>query len=232
MIKVNDKTFDGVVIHTPNERINGQNRATVTITTSELAIEQALELFRDGIEWGILDADVYYDWSAYDVAGKVSDNRDGTISIMMGKLLGEDLIGLLDTKVSTRKDMNNFSSKISKVRETLEDDVASTVVELYPTLKQNGKQIMVGTRINWNGVLKRAATDLWDTEENNPDNAPSLWEDIKYKDGYRIIPETITVGTAFALDESGWWNDVLYKSLLDANVYTPEQYPSGWIRVE
>lgn len=60
------------------------------------------------------------------------------------------------------------------------------------------------------------------------DHAPELWEDIQYREGYRIIPYTITAGTAFAKGECGWRRDVLYKSLIDANVYTPEQYPAGW----
>ena len=30
------------------------------------------------------------------------------------------------------------------------------------------------------------------------------------------------------LNEYGWWKDTLYKSLIDSNVWTPEQYPSGW----
>ena len=110
----------------------------------------------------------------------------------------------------------------------LEDKVASETPELFARLNQNGELIKVGTRINWNGVLKRASVDLYDTLENNPDNAPTLWEDIEYKEGYRIIPQTITVGTAFSKDELGWWEDTLYKSLLDNNVWTPEQYPSGW----
>ena len=113
----------------------------------------------------------------------------------------------------------------------LEDKVASETPELFDRLKENGELIKVGTRINWNGVLKRASVDLWDTKENNPDNAPSLWEDIEYKEGHRIIPNTITVGTAFSKDECGWWNDTLYKSLLDNNVWTPEQHPSGWVIV-
>jgi len=33
---------------------------------------------------------------------------------------------------------------------------------------------------------------------------------------------------AFAEGECGWWKDVLYKSLIPANVYTPEQYADGW----
>lgn len=111
---------------------------------------------------------------------------------------------------------------------SLEDDTASLTPELFARLNENGELVKVGARINWNGTIKRASVDLWDYKENNPDNAPELWEDIDYKDGYRMIPETITVGTAFNKDECGWWKDTLYKSLIDNNVWTPEQYPNGW----
>ena len=111
---------------------------------------------------------------------------------------------------------------------SLDDKTASTAPTLFPRLRQDGSLIEAGTRINYNGSIKRAAVDLWDTVDNSPDNAPTLWEDILYRDGYRIIPDVITAGTAFALDELGWWGDKLYKSLLSANVYTPEQYPNGW----
>ena len=111
---------------------------------------------------------------------------------------------------------------------SLDDKTASETPELFGKLNQSGELVKVGTRINWNGTLKRAAVDLWDTEENNPDNAPTLWEDIEYKNGIRIIPEVITVGTAFSKDELGYWKDTLYKSLIDNNVWTPEANPSGW----
>ena len=112
--------------------------------------------------------------------------------------------------------------------ESLDDKLASETPELFDKLNENGELVPVGTRINWNGTLKRAAIDLWDTKENNPNNAPTLWEDILYKNGIRIIPEVITVGTAFSKDELGYWKDTLYKSLLDNNVWTPEANPSGW----
>ena len=111
---------------------------------------------------------------------------------------------------------------------SLDDKTASTASMLFPKLKQNGALVSTGTRINWNGTIKKAAVDLWDTAENDPDNAPSLWQDIEYKEGYRIIPDTLTVTTAFAKDECGWWNGVLYRSLGDSNVYTPAVYPAGW----
>jgi len=135
--------------------------------------------------------------------------------------------------------MNKWLEAAKPIREVmdkagsmLDDAAASTVVELYPHLQRNGELVQAGTRINWKGQLKRAAVDLWDTEANDPEHAPALWEDIHYKEGYRIIPETITAGTAFALDEIGWWKDKLYRSLMSANVYTPEQYPAGWELVE
>lgn len=111
---------------------------------------------------------------------------------------------------------------------SLEDKEASKTPELFGKLNENGELIKAGTRINWSGTLKRASVDLWDTKENNPDNAPTLWEDIEYKNGIRIIPEVITVGTAFSKDELGYWKDTLYKSLIDNNVWTPEANPSGW----
>lgn len=117
---------------------------------------------------------------------------------------------------------------ISAGRALLDDQTASIAPEVYDEMAYTGELIEHGTRINWNGTLKRAAVDIWDLEINNPDNAPTLWEDIAYKGGIRIIPEVITAGTAFAEGEQGWWGDALYESVIDNNVWTPEQYPAGW----
>lgn len=115
---------------------------------------------------------------------------------------------------------------------SLPDKEASEGVMLFPKLKMDGSLITAGTRINWYGVIKKAAVDLWDTTENNPDNAPSIWMDLEYRDGYRIIPSTITVTTAFAKDECGWWESELYRSLLDNNVYNPNINPTGWEKIK
>lgn len=135
--------------------------------------------------------------------------------------------------------MNNILEKARAYRRaiiaavpSLDDRTASTSPELFPTLIYDGALIKAGKRINWRGTLKRASVDLWDTVENDPDHAPALWEDIEYREGYRIIPETITAGLAFAKDECGWWGDVLYRSTIDFNVRTPDAYPTGWEIVE
>lgn len=131
----------------------------------------------------------------------------------------------------TRAEAIRLRAIVEQAAASLDDKTASTAATLFPRLRQDGALVKSGTRINWNGTLKQAAVDLWDTAENSPDSAPALWADIQYHNGYRIIPATITVTTAFAQDECGWWGDVLYRSTINANVYTPEQYPAGWEQV-
>lgn len=132
----------------------------------------------------------------------------------------------------TRDEALRMRGIIEQATAALDDQTASTAPTLFPSPKQDGALIEAGTRINWGGTIRRAAVDLWDTEANDPDHAPDLWESIDYRDGWRIIPETITATLAFALDECGWWGDVLYRSKLAANVYTPAQYADGWEIVE
>ena len=119
-------------------------------------------------------------------------------------------------------------SVVEQAAASLDDKTASTAVTLFPRLKGNGELVKAGARIHWRGVVKKAVVDLWDRKENDPENAPGLWEDILYKNGYRMIPEVIPVTSAFAEGECGWWDGVLYRSAVDANVYTPEQYPAHW----
>lgn len=127
-----------------------------------------------------------------------------------------------------REHAYKLREQMHKAAASLSDADASTAAELFPQMRYDGSLIAYKTRINWQGVVKMARQDLWDTEQNNPVNAPLLWADLKYRDGIRIIPETITAEEAFSEGEKGWWGDVLYRSLFNGNVYTPETYPDGW----
>lgn len=129
------------------------------------------------------------------------------------------LRGIIETAVATSADVD--------------DKTASTVATLLPSYKNDGSLLRAGTRINWKGEVKKAANDLWQTKENDPDHAPDLWKTIRYKDGYRYIAEVPSVTEAFDNGERGWWTDgLLYESIIPANVYTPVTYPAGWKLVE
>ena len=140
-------------------------------------------------------------------------------------------ITTLAGEVVDKQEAQTIRGFIETAAEGLDDATASQMALLFPGLKGDGSLVKSGTRINWNGVVKRAAVDLWDTETNNPDNAPTLWEDLAYIDGIRIIPDVITAGTAFSKGEQGWWNGALYESQADNNVWTPDAYPAYWEEV-
>lgn len=119
-------------------------------------------------------------------------------------------------------------SVVEQAANSLDDKTASTAVTLFRSMKYDGSLIKGGTRIRWMDTVKKAAADLWDLEQNNPINAAILWADLPYKNGFRIIPEIITVAEAFAEWECGWWGDNLFRSLKDSNVYSPAVRPDDW----
>lgn len=132
----------------------------------------------------------------------------------------------------TTDEARGLRAKIELASSSMSDKDASTAPELFPKLKQDGSLVKAGTRIKWRNALMKAAVDLWDREENDPDHAPALWEEPEYREGIRIIPEVITVTKAFSAGELGWWRDVIYRSKVDMNVYTPEQYAPNWELVD
>lgn len=133
-------------------------------------------------------------------------------------------------KITTKAEAIAFRKQIEAACGNLDDKAASESPSLFNHMKYDGQAIAAGTRINFEGVLYKATVTLWDTEENNPDHAPTLWEKVNYHNGVRIIPEIITVTSAFALGELGFneKDGLVYESLIAANVYTPEAYPAGW----
>lgn len=128
----------------------------------------------------------------------------------------------------TREQAMRLRAIVEQAAASLDDQTASEGAALFPRLKQDGSLIKAGTRINWGGAVKRAAVDLWDRAENSPDAAPALWSDIDYRDGVRIIPETISAADAFANGELGWWDGHVYKSGMNGNVWTPGTQGAMW----
>lgn len=128
----------------------------------------------------------------------------------------------------TEAEARKLRQAMETAAETLDDKTASTAPHMFRRLAGDGSLVQAGTRINWKGQVKKAAADLWDREDQDPDHAPTLWADLDYVDGVRKITETITATLAFAKDELGWWKGTIYKSKMAGNVWTPEAYPAAW----
>ena len=114
----------------------------------------------------------------------------------------------------------------------VDDKQASVGVVLYPEMQYENAIIKAGSRINWNGTLKRAAVDLWDSVENNPDNAPALWEEIAYLNGYRVLTGHISASNPVQPGEMCWEDGKLYRCIYHvACTYRPSEYAAAWEEV-
>lgn len=95
-VKINGTTYPATINGKLVDR-EWSDRESKTITL-EMAYADAIALFVDGLAWSILmDAEQEqengsivtvqeeYDNSEYSMAGSITDNRDGTISVKMGK---------------------------------------------------------------------------------------------------------------------------------------------------
>lgn len=154
----------------------------------------------------------------------------GTLKIAFIEKIFNTIVGSLPVNISAEKALL-LRSKIEEAIQALDLPFsdASEIPELYPTLKQSGALVPYRTIICWtDGSLYMAAQDLWDLESNDPAHLPGGWVKLMYRDGYQIIPETMTTANLFMKDEIGWWQDQLYKSKIDYNSWNPSAYPDGW----
>lgn len=76
------------------------NRKSKAITL-EMTHEEAMRIFEDGLAWNIVyqgddqTEPEIYDNSEYDVAGPVTDNRDGTVTVKMGVLTDAEALAII-----------------------------------------------------------------------------------------------------------------------------------------
>ena len=122
---------------------------------------------------------------------------------------------------------------MNKVTSTLTDEQAIEVKELYQLWEVDTAYI-VGDVRRHDDKLFRCLQAHTSQADWTPDASPALWVEIAPVGEYREIKANMLPTEAFALDEIGWWQseDNLYRSLIAANVYTPDAYPAGWEKVE
>lgn len=66
-----------------------------------------------------------------------------------------------------------------------------------------------------------------------PNTTPSLYEPVGLTDeGYPVWSKPSGAHDAYNKGDIVDYNGVLYRSAIDGNVYSPDEYPQGWIVVE
>lgn len=87
ILQINGAEFDAQITGKEIDRAwDGRASKAITLTMSHA---QAAAIFTDGIAWSYEDrtdgAARHFDCSDYTVAGDITDHRDGTVTVKMGK---------------------------------------------------------------------------------------------------------------------------------------------------
>ena len=109
-VKINGNLYPATINGSLKDRL-WDDRESKAITLA-MDYATAVTLFVDGLRWSIVmdveqmqeDGSVIivqeeYDNSDYDVAGPITDNRNGTVTVKMGKAAAQELLAVLTGEV-------------------------------------------------------------------------------------------------------------------------------------
>ncbi len=117
-VKINGITYTAVINGKHIDR-EWNDRESKTITL-EMAYADAIAMFVDGLAWSIvmdvekeqedgstITVQEEYDNSDYSMAGSITDNRDGTLAVKMGKPTQIETLESQITGTITEAELNN-----------------------------------------------------------------------------------------------------------------------------
>ena len=108
----------------------------------------------------------------------------------------------------------------------LDDDQAETVTALFPDWETD-KAYAVGDRVKYNGLLYRCVQAHTSQADWTPDAVPALWVRTSTEEWPEWVRPT-GAHDAYNKGDKVTYKGEHYISLIDAKVYSPEEYPAGW----
>lgn len=136
-----------------------------------MTYSDAMALFVNDVPWSVIvevvdetgaAQTIETDMSEYAISGPITDNRDGTVTIRMGKYRESELMRIsLSEAPKCHKEAQTWRNIIEDAVQSIEDDnVALEAVPLYPmwnVLVSNNAEAPVGFRFQHEGNLYKVA---------------------------------------------------------------------------
>ena len=117
---------------------------------------------------------------------------------------------------------------------TLDETRALEVASVYPAWAVGrgyapGEIISYGENSVGDPQLYKVAQAHTSQADWLPDSTPALYDAIGLDEGgYPLWSRPTGAHDAYNTGDIVDYNGTLYKSLIDGNVYSPEEYPAGW----
>ena len=120
---------------------------------------------------------------------------------------------------------------IEKAALSLSDEDALEAVNLFTNWKNN-TYYEKDVRVNYNGVLYKCLQSHTSQEAWTPTDAPSLWAKVLIPDP-DVIPEWEQPDSTnpYMKGDKVMFEEKIYESTIDNNIWSPSAYPAGWKEV-
>lgn len=194
-IKVNGQEYPAKFI-SKYQDLNWDKRGTKTVTLT-MSHDAVAALLPDNIPWSIVQRETVdvldeqgqptgetkevvneYDNSEYSLAGDITDHRDGTVSIKMGKPTESEFSAATVTALVGQSITPQRAAKLRPVIEaaatSLPDSDAAKAVELFPAWAYPVSYV-VGNRVSDGGKLYKCQQAHTSQEGWKPSATPALW---------------------------------------------------------
>lgn len=184
-ITISDQTFPLISATGATEMLGGTRRDVITLKL-EATYAQVNNLFVDGATFSIEDSEIT-EYDNHGVAGPITDNRDGTMTIKMGKnntaeqdaLLAkqkaeEKVITIAGKSIANEKEAESLRAIIETAFDSLSDEQAAGVPFLSKPWKV-GESVSVGDRRYYSSKLYKCRQAHTTQADWTPDTTPALW---------------------------------------------------------
>lgn len=115
---------------------------------------------------------------------------------------------------------------------SLDDETALDGIELFPAWDPCAAY-EIGNRVRYSDTLYKCLQAHTAQEDWTPVNAPSLWARVLIPDPGEIPDWTQPDSTnPYMKGDKVRFEGRIYESLIDNNVWSPADYPAGWMEVE
>ena len=171
-IKINSINYPAEIYGHVRDR-DWDNRESKVIILS-LTIQEALDLFVDGLQWSIVYGTQVIPQEDYVIAGPITDNRDGTVSVRMGKATATEVSNVITGGAVDLPTAYAMRAVIEESVTALDDETAVTVPSLF-TPWTVGEAVNVGDRRYYATRLYKVVQAHTTQADWTPDKTPALW---------------------------------------------------------
>ena len=129
--------------------------------------------------------------------------------------------------------VKDFRTRIEEASQTLPDEKAQTNIALYPHWTGDSMHYPVDYRVQHEDAVYKCLQEHDSQPTWTPTDAPSLWAKVLVPSP-EVIPdwEQPTSTSYYKMGDKVRFEGHIYESLLDVNLYSPKDNPSGWKLIE